>query len=436
MISTANPRSSVHCDVVLGGQWGDEGKAKMIDFLAGGYDVIARFQGGANAGHTVVADGQKYVFHLIPSGILYPRSTCVLGNGVVIDMEELVKEIEGIEARGIALSNRLWISASAFTVLPFHRALDRARERSQRIGTTGRGIGPAYSDKVARIGIRLIDFEDRVQLREKISANLAEKRPLFAHHFDPVDHPDLEVDRMIDGLMPLFEKIRPYLRHTPYLLDQALRDGKRVLLEGAQGTGLDLDFGSYPFVTCSTTTAGGASTGSGIGLSRIHEVIGVFKASITRVGGGALPTALGGSEEEELRQRGGEFGATTGRARFCGWFDGVQAKYSVIVNGITRLALTKIDVLDQYDTIRYCTGYKIRGKMTEEFPISTRDLDEAEPVYRDFPGWKKSTAGIKTYSSLPDEAKRYLEFIEAKLDCPIGWISTGAERSQTLTLHV
>ncbi|MBN8215056.1 MAG: adenylosuccinate synthase [Spirochaetes bacterium] len=421
------------CDVVLGGQWGDEGKAKMIDFLAGSYDVIVRFQGGANAGHTVVVDGNKYVFHLIPSGILYPGKTCVLGNGVVIDLKELLAEMRMLEAKGVSLDGRLLVSRSAFTVMPFHIALDKARDRKKKIGTTGRGIGPAYIDKIARMGVRLCDFEDPAQLRLRLEEALAEKQALFRHYFDPSDDCRCDIDAIIAEQMPLFEQIRPYLAHTPYRLNEAIASGKKVLLEGAQGAGLDIDFGSYPYVTSSNTTSGGAVTGSGIGATRIRDVIGVFKAYITRVGGGPLPTTLAGEAEEELRRRGGEYGATTGRPRTCGWFDGVQALHAVMVSGMTRVALTKIDVLDAYDTVRLCTEYRIDGKLTREFPATLRELEKAEPVWRDFPGWKTATAGMTDWKQLPDAARRYLDFVQEYLDCPIGWLSTGPERLHTLT---
>lgn len=422
----------MNCDVVLGGQWGDEGKAKMIDYLARGYEVIARFQGGANAGHTVVVDGVKHVFHLIPSGILYPGTTCVLGNGVVIDLSALNQEIADLTRHGIDLEGRLWISKSAFVVLPFHILLDKARDRLKKIGTTGRGIGPAYIDKVARMGVRLCDFEHPEELKARCEEALAEKRVLFKHYFGDDEMAHFDLDGMIAGVMAQYEKVKRHIVHTPYRLNEALKAGKKVLLEGAQGAGLDIDFGSYPYVTSSNTTSGGAATGSGIGVTRIEKVYGVFKAYITRVGGGSLPTTLPGAEEEALRQRGGEFGATTGRPRTCGWFDGVQARHAVMVSGMTHLALTKIDVLDSYETVRLCTGYQIDGKETTEFPVTHKELERARPVYKDFPGWKSKTAGLTQWGELPDAAKRYLSFVEEYLDCPIAFLGTGADRNDTI----
>ncbi len=424
------------CDIVLGGQWGDEGKAKMIDYLAADYDIIARFQGGANAGHTVVVDGKKFVFHLIPSGILYPKTTCVLGNGVVIDLEELVREIETLQAEGISLEGRLKISLSAFVVLPIHIALDKAREIKNKIGTTGRGIGPAYIDKYARIGIRLADFQDENFLKKRMEENISEKLPLFKHYFNPEGQPPFNVDAMIDRMRPSFDKIKKYLSHTPYFLNQSRREGKRILLEGAQGNGLDIDFGSYPYVTSSSTTSGGAATGSGIGVSSFDKVIGVFKAYITRVGGGNLPTALPENEMELLRKNGGEYGATTGRPRTCGWFDGVQARFSVMVSGMNQLAITKIDVLDSYSSIYFCTGYEIDGKVTTEFPIRSVDFDRIKPIYKEFPGWKKPTSRVTRFQDLPDEARRYLDFTESFVDCPVRFLSNGPERSHTLVAAV
>lgn len=424
------------CDIVLGGQWGDEGKAKMIDYLSSSYDIITRFQGGANAGHTVVVDGKKFVFHLIPSGILYPKSTCVLGNGVVIDLEELVREIEYLESLGISFEGRLKISLSAFVVMPFHIALDKAREAKKKIGTTGRGIGPAYIDKYARTGIRLADFEDEVFLKSRIQENISEKISLFEHYFNPADRFAFDVDKIIAQLRPSFQKIKKYLCHTPYFLHESARSGKRILLEGAQGNGLDIDFGSYPYVTSSSTTSGGAATGSGIGVTSFEKVIGVFKAYITRVGGGALPTALPDDEMETLRQRGGEFGATTGRPRTCGWFDGVQARFSVMVSGMNQVAITKIDVLDSYQTIRFCTGYEIDGKVIEEFPVRSSDFEKIRPVYKDFPGWSKPTSKVKSFKDLPVEARRYLDFVGKFIGCEVTYLSNGPERLQTLVSGV
>lgn len=421
------------CDIVLGGQWGDEGKAKIIDYLSANYQTIARFQGGANAGHTVKVGNKKYVFHLIPSGILYPKSTCVLGNGVVIDLQSLLQEINQIRDQGIEVEGRLKISSMAFTVLPFHIALDKAREayNGGKIGTTCRGIGPAYQDKIIRSGIRIGDLYNGDKLQEKIEESLVEKNVLFEHLFG-VEKPDIKA--IVDQTLSDFEKIKPFVCNSPYFFQESLSKGNDILLEGAQGAGLDLDFGSYPFVTSSNTTSGGAITGTGIGPKNIGEIIGVFKAYITRVGGGRLPTQLSESEMKVLQDLGQEFGATTGRPRACGWFDGVQARYSAIINGLTQIALTKIDVLDSYKKVYFAKQYRINGKLSDHYPDNLKDFENAEPIYQEFEGWQKPTMGIKTYSDLPDMAKRYLDALEKQLQVPIKYLSNGPERSETIVI--
>ena len=422
----------MNCDIVLGGQWGDEGKAKMIDVLAQDYDVIVRYQGGSNAGHTVCIEDKKYVFHLIPSGILYPKKTCVLGNGVVIDLKAINDEMAKLSAQGIEFSNRLKISEQAFLVLPIHIAIDKAREakNSQKIGTTHRGIGPAYLDKYQRIGVRLIDLKDKNALLSKLEENIKEKKVLFDHYYDS-DY-EINIEKMCDELLAEYKKLEQYVTNTPYFLNQMLQDDKKILLEGAQGTGLDIDFGSYPFVTTSSPSSGGAALGSGIGISKIKSIVGVFKCYITRVGGGNLPTALPEEEMKVMRKVGNEFGATTGRERSCGWFDGVQAKYAVMVNGLTSIALTKVDILDEYEEIKVCTHYEIDGKKTDIFPSNIKSFNNIVPVYKTFPGWRSSTKGISDYEQLPEKAKSYIHFLTEYLGCPIDFISTGAERKDII----
>ena len=420
------------CDIVLGGQWGDEGKAKMIDVLAADYDIIVRYQGGANAGHTVCHNNQKYVFHLIPSGILYPQKICVLGNGVVIDLKALNDEIEQLSKQGIDFSGRLKISEQAFLVLPLHLFLDKAREEknTQKIGTTHRGIGPAYLDKYQRIGIRLVDLSDRNILLNKLSENIREKQILFDHYYS--GNYQIDIEQMATDILSEYEKLKPYITNTPYFLNGAIKEHKKILLEGAQGTGLDIDFGSYPFVTTSSPSSGGAILGTGIGISKIKSIIGVFKCYITRVGGGNLPTALPEIEMSQMQKRGKEFGATTGRERSCGWFDGVQAKYAAMVNGLTDIALTKIDILDDYQEIKLCTHYKINGEKTDVFPSDLKTFNKIKPLYKTFSGWQSSTKGITAYQDLPQKAREYIEFLAEYLACPISFISTGAERKDII----
>ena len=420
------------CDIVLGGQWGDEGKAKIVDHLSDRYDVIVRYQGGANAGHTVFIGKEKYVFHLIPSGILNPDNICVLGNGVVIDPGELLREILELERRGISSVNRLKISSQSFVVLPFHKEIDTARDdlRQGRIGTTGRGIGPAYSDKINRLGVRIADMGDRLRLRGILEENLKEKKVLYRHLLNIPDFPD--IDAILKQSEELYASLSPYIANTPYLLNGYLKEGKKILFEGAQGTGLDVDFGSYPYVTSSSSSSGGAATGSGLSVTAFDKIIGVFKLYITRVGEGSLPTLLNGRGLEIMRQRGREYGSTTGRPRNCGWFDGIQARYASMINGMTGLALTKLDILDHFETIRFCTAYEIDGRQTTEFPISNDDLARVYPIYKEFPGWNKSTRGITDPSDLPKKARLYIDFLETYLDVPIRLVSTGPERHEVI----
>lgn len=424
-------------DIVLGGQWGDEGKAKITDFLSPKYDVIVRYQGGANAGHTVEVGDKKYIFHLIPSGILYPEKICILGNGVVIDIEALCQEINQLKNQGIEFNNRLKISSRAFVVFPFHKEMDIARDeiRTGQIGTTGRGIGPAYADKVNRIGIRIEDIKETSHLEDLLHENLKEKKILFKYFFNSTKKTETkstDISKLIQEVLVYYQQISQYVENTPYLINDYRKKGKRILFEGAQGAGLDIDFGSYPYVTSSSCSSGGAAIGSGLGVSHFKKVIGIFKSYITRVGEGVLPTMLNGESLDNLRKVGREYGATTGRPRNCGWFDGVQARYSAMINGMTAMALTKLDVLDGHDKILFCTHYEIDGIQTQVFPTSIIDVEKAKPVYREFEGWKKSTKGITNKKNLPKNALIYLDFIENYIGIPINYISTGPNREETI----
>ena len=420
------------CDLILGGQWGDEGKAKIVDFVSKDYQVIVRYQGGTNAGHTVIVNGVKYVFHLIPSGILYPNTTCVLGNGLVIDIQELLTEINQLKEKGISFTGRLKISSQAFVVFPFHRYMDSARDnmREGKIGTTGRGIGPAYSDKYNRIGIRIQDLKDSSRLEKMLKENLKEKKIIFDNFF--LKKYDLSIERFVKEFKNLYCQIEEYIEQTPYLLNQYIKEGKKILFEGAQGTGLDIDFGSYPFVTSSSCSSGGVAIGTGVPPNKLSEIIGVFKVYITRVGEGVLPTKLKTEEMKVLRKHGKEYGATTGRPRDCGWFDGVQAKYSVMINGMTAISLVKLDVFDYYDTIKFCTHYEIDEIQTQQFPSDISNIERAKPIYKEFRGWKTNTTGITDYKDLPNEAKEYVNFIANYLSVNIYYISTGPDRLQTI----
>ncbi|MFQ5482803.1 MAG: adenylosuccinate synthase [Nitrospinaceae bacterium] len=418
--------------VVVGMQWGDEGKGKIIDLLTGRADVVARFQGGHNAGHTLRFDGRKFILHLIPSGIFHPDTQCVIGNGVVIDPAALTEEICSLQSTGVSLEGRLVISDRANIILPYHCISDvrkEARKDARRIGTTGRGIGPSYSDKIARVGLRTCDLRDEVRLKEAMQENYDEKKRILKHLYDQTIP---EFQQVYDEVCQHRETILPFLANTQALMRTALEDNKFILCEGAQGTMLDVDHGTYPFVTSSNATAGGACTGLGIPPTRIDRVIGIIKAYTTRVGEGPFPTELNDASGDLLRSEGDEFGSTTGRPRRCGWFDAVAAKYSTDLNGIESIVLTKIDVLDGMDPIRVCTGYKFNGKILEEMPAQLEVMESIEPVYTDFPGWKEKTSGQDSFDRLPDNAKRYIEGLEKLLnvECPI--VSTGPDRTETI----
>ena len=423
--------------VIVGAQWGDEGKAKVIDYLTGKSDVIIRFQGGSNAGHTVIAGGRKYVFHLVPSGIIGAGKVCVVGNGVVVDAEQFLAEVDELTAGGLSVDGRLFISDLAHLVLPYHKALDLVSETSLgagKIGTTGRGIGPAYADKVSRVGVRAGDLYDWDVFCAKFRDNfaLAKKRIEVLHgaRFD------LDADGILERYHKLRERLLPFIRDTCAYIFEVARGGKRLLFEGAQGTFLDIDHGTYPFVTSSNTVSGSACAGSGVGPSSIDHCIGIVKTYTTRVGNGPFPTELNDATGEALRKVGNEFGSTTGRPRRCGWFDSVMVRKAVQLNGITRLALTKLDVLNGLDEIKICTSYDIGGQKTEQYPSSMRDLERAAPVYETLKGWKRDISDCRKFEQLPKEAINYINRIrELCYDVPVLIVSIGPERSQTIEVE-
>jgi adenylosuccinate synthase len=419
--------------VIVGAQWGDEGKGKIVDLLARDSDVVCRYQGGPNAGHTIVRGAETFKLHHIPSGILYPGTICVVGAGCVIDPGLLVRELDELEKRGI-VPDGVRVSGNAHLIMPWHVAIDAASERrlgKLQIGTTRRGIGPAYADKAARIGIRVQDILDPKILREKFATALAEKNVLLErlHDVEP-----LEVEKLADAMEARAARLRPYVADTSLLVDRALRAGQRVLLEGAQGTLLDVDHGTYPFVTSSNPLAGAAATGVGIGPTRIERVLGVAKAYVTRVGEGPFPTEIGGPDQARVRQLGAEYGTTTGRERRCGWLDLVALRFAVRVNGMTSLALTKLDVLSAFAEIPICTRYRLpAGGETDEFPAHQSDFHHAEPVYETLPGWEETLDGVEELDGLPDAARRYVAFVEEALDVEVTLVSIGAERERVVT---
>jgi adenylosuccinate synthase len=422
--------------VVVGSQWGDEGKGKVVDLFSQFIDVIIRFQGGNNAGHTLVVGDEKFVFHLIPSGILHPGKKCIIGSGVVIDPGVLCEEIDALQKRGYFQDeSQLLISETAHLIMPYHKAIDVARERlksgNKRIGTTGKGIGPAYEDKVARCGIRIIDLLDEEAFREKLEDNLAQKNFYLTKM---LGESPLDGDTILGDYRGFREKLRGYVVDTSVILHEEMKRGKNLLFEGAQGCLLDVDHGTYPYVTSSSTVAGNACSGSGIGPTHIHAVIGVSKAYTTRVGGGPFPTEMAGTLGEEIRERGGEYGATTGRPRRCGWFDAVIVKHAVRVNGTTGIALTKLDVLDTLDKIKVCTGYRWNGKILDRVPSSLGVWEGLEPVYEELDGWQEDIRGAREFSDLPVNAQRYVKRLEEIVETEIILISVGSERNETIFL--
>jgi adenylosuccinate synthase len=418
----------------LGAQWGDEGKGKATDLLGDRVDYVVRYQGGNNAGHTVVIGDQKYALHLLPSGILSPNVIPVIGNGVVIDPAVLFTEIKGLNERGIDTS-KLKISNNAHLITPYHRTIDKVSERflgKSKIGTTGRGIGPAYADKINRIGIRVQDLFDPSILSQKIEAALHDKNQILIKVFN---RKGITVDEVFDEYLGYAQILKPYVVDTALLLDQALKSGKNVLLEGSQGTLLDVDHGTYPFVTSSNPTAGGASTGSGIGPTKITRVIGILKAYTTRVGSGPFPTELFDADGDALRKIGGEVGVTTGRNRRCGWFDAPIARYAVRVNGLTDFFLTKLDVLTGWERIPVCVAYEVDGVRVEELPASQTDFHHAKPIYEYLPGWKENISKAKSVDDLPNNAKEYVKFLEKVSGAPISAIGVGPGRDETIVVR-
>ena len=421
--------------VVVGAQWGDEGKGKVVDIYTEFADDVVRYQGGNNAGHTLVVGEEKLILHLIPSGILHPGKRCIIGNGVVLDPEVFIKEINNLKVNGrLQDDGCLFLSESLHIIMPYHKRIDIAREArsgAKKIGTTGRGIGPAYEDKAGRRGIRLMDLIDADVFARRLRECLEEKNFILEKMLGDEPFSFAEIFDQYSGYAELLKK---YVADTSLLLYRDMREGKRILFEGAQGTLLDIDHGTYPYVTSSSTCVGGACTGAGVSPRDIHEVIGISKAYVTRVGSGPFPTELEDEEGEKLRRVGHEFGSTTGRPRRCGWFDAVVARYAVRVNGLTGVALTKLDVLDDFDTIRMCTGYEYGGKILDELPAKLEVFDHCRPVYEEMPGWKSDISGARSFSDLPDMAQKYVRRLEKLIGCPIVLVSVGARRDQTIIL--
>lgn len=422
--------------VVVGAQWGDEGKGKIVDIFTGYADDVIRFQGGNNAGHTLVVGDDKVVLHLIPSGILHPGKRCIIGNGVVLDPEVFIEEITKLKAGGkLADDGCLLLSESLHIIMPYHKRIDLAREKKSgagRIGTTGRGIGPCYEDKIGRRGIRLMDLLDADIFAGKLREFLEEKNFILERLLG--DSP-LGFDEIYEKYLGYAEVLRTYAADTSLILRNDINAGRKVLFEGAQGTMLDIDFGTYPFVTSSSTCAGGACTGSGVGPRDIHEIIGISKAYITRVGSGPFPTELEDGVGETLRTAGGEFGATTGRPRRCGWFDALVARYAVRINGLTGIALTKLDVLSGFETVRICTGYECEGAILTEIPVSVERLSRCRPVYEEFPGWKGDISAVRRFEDLPENAVKYVKKLEELVGCPVILVSVGPRRDETIILR-
>jgi len=416
--------------VVVGAQWGDEGKGKIVDLLTRYADVVVRFQGGSNAGHTIVLKGEKFVFHLIPSGILYKNKKCIIGSGVVLDPAVLIQEMDELKKRGyLKDDSQLMISEETHLILPYHRRIDTAREKTFKIGTTGRGIGPAYEDKVARCGIRAIDLLDEKIFREKLEANLISKN---AYLTQVLNEKGFEFSEIFDEYLQYKSRLEGYVKNTSLILHEAINKGKHVLFEGAQGALLDVDHGTYPYVTASNTLAGNACLSSGIGPTMIKSVIGVAKAYTTRVGEGPFPTELQDELGEKIRQKGGEYGATTGRPRRCGWFDAVVVNHSIRLNGIREMVITKLDVLNDFDSIKICVGYRADGKVFHHVPSNLQLLKCSEPVYEEMKGWKTEIKGARDVKDLPPEARRYLKRIEKLIGTRMAMISVGSERSETV----
>ncbi len=421
--------------ILIGAQWGDEGKGKIIDLLAEQSDYIVRYQGGNNAGHTVCFADQKFVFHLLPSGVLHPKKSCVLGNGVVLDLEALFQEIEMLRKSKISVEGRLFVSDRAHVIFPYHRLMDQLREDRTgegKIGTTKKGIGPCYADKSDRLGIRVADLMNPKVFRDRLKRVLDEKNLILEKIFN---HPPFEFGEMCRTYENYQKKLEPFVRNTSLILDEAYRKKKKVLFEGAQGTLLDVDYGTYPFVTSSNASAGGAITGAGVSPARIDQVIGVVKAYTTRVGEGPFPTEFPPDLMEQVRKRGEEYGATTGRPRRCGWFDAVVVRHSALVNGLGQMAVMKLDVLDGMPTIKICIAYDVKGKRYEHFPADIEALEYAKPVYEEHPGWEGPVSTARSRSDLPKNARAYLKRLEQLVGVPISIISVGSKREETIFVH-
>lgn len=423
------------CIVVLGSQWGDEGKGKIVDLLMEQASVVVRFQGGHNAGHTLVINGEKTILRLIPSGILHPHVQCLIGNGVVLSPTALLQEIGELERRGISVRDRLRISEACTLILPYHVAIDQAREKAKgnaKIGTTGRGIGPAYEDKVARRALRFGDLLDEKRFAKKLEEVLAYHNFILQqyHHHDPIEYQPL-----LESMLAFASQLKPMKADVSALLAEYRKQGKHILFEGAQGTLLDIDHGTYPFVTSSNTVAGAASVGSGFGPRYIDYVLGITKAYTTRVGSGPFPTELEDDIGKQIAERGHEFGSVTGRPRRCGWLDMVILRRSIQLNSISGLCVTKLDVLDGLKTLQICTGYRLRDQEVFELPTDADELEACQPIYEELPGWQDSTLGIKSFKALPENAKRYLLRLEELAGIPIDIISTGPDRHETIVLR-
>ena len=419
---------------VIGLQWGDEGKGKIIDILAKDFDIIARYQGGGNAGHTLIIGDEKFIFHLIPSGILHQDKKCVIGNGIVFDPKLFIEEIEGLAERNINVTGNLFVSDRAHVVFPYHKKLDLLQEKQKgnsMIGTTGRGIGPCYTDKISRDGIRVAELLDKERFKDKLKRTVEEKNRTFVKLYDdePVSWEDI-----YEEYCGYADKIAPFVCDTVDLMARAIGDNKSILFEGAQGALLDVDFGTYPFTTSSNTTSGGVSSGIGVSPKQINNIIGITKAYTTRVGSGPFPTEVEGEDGEHIRKKGGEFGSTTGRPRRCGWFDAVAIQHSVRISGVDSLIVTKLDVLDDQDTIKICTGYKYNEKLYNTFPADIDVLNNCEPVYEEVPGWNEDTSGMRSAESLPEKAKDYIKRVENIVGVKVKMVSVGPERSQIISI--
>ncbi|MEE9608120.1 MAG: adenylosuccinate synthase [Myxococcota bacterium] len=419
--------------VAVGAQWGDEGKGKLVDWLAPRAQLVVRFHGGNNAGHTLVVDGEQTVLHVVPAGVLDPGTINLIGPGVVVDPGVLIEELETLKQRGVLRDpSRVRLSGRAHVILEWHKALDKAREEAAReraIGTTGRGIGPAYEDKVTRRGIRVADLLDPPELCESIRRIAEQKNFELVQYYD---WPAVDVDALCEQVVEWGRQLEPYVDHTERTLERALRDGRNVLFEGAQGTFLDLDHGTYPYVTSSNCVAGAACAGAGIGPTRIDRVLGITKAYTTRVGGGPFPTEETGDFGEALREAGAEFGATTGRPRRCGWLDAVMLREAATVNGFTALAINKLDVLSGIEELRIATAYRVDGKLTEDFPMTLREIERAEPIYETHAGWSEDVSGCRRFEDLPTAARRYVERVESLAGVPVELISVGPDRDATI----